>query len=54
MSTKVAEVADSTKVRHGMISDNDCRKSVLIKLSTWFEKWLIEINVDKCKIVDFG
>ena len=54
--SKLFLYADDTKLfRHIMHdSDTDFLQKDLLDLQLWLEKWLLKLNINKCKVVSFG
>lgn len=48
--------ADDSKLFRYISGENDSLvlQSDLNSLSDWFEKWLLKLNINKCKVVSFG
>jgi hypothetical protein len=54
--TAMAKFADDTKVGQQILSemDRDVLQSALNKLCDWTDKWGMQFNVAKCKVMKFG
>ena len=48
--------ADDSKLFRDISGENDSLvlQSDLNSLSDWFKKWLLKLNINKCKVVSFG
>ncbi|XP_069178590.1 uncharacterized protein [Procambarus clarkii] len=48
--------ADDAKLMRRVATDEDCRilQEDLNKLQRWSEKWLLEFNTSKCKVMEMG
>ena len=48
--------ADDTKIFQGISSPNDCCKvqRTIYALNDWSDKWLINFNITKCKVLHLG
>jgi hypothetical protein len=48
--------ADDAKLMRRVVTDEDCRilQEDLNRLQRWSEKWLLEFNTSKCKVMEMG
>ena len=48
--------ADDTKVYRGILVEKDCvdLQADVTRLVEWSEKWQMEFNADKCKVLHLG
>ena len=56
MGSELYLYADDSKLFRYISGENDSLvlQSDLNNLSDWFEKWLLKLNISKCKVVSFG
>ena len=56
ITSNISKFADDTKIGHRITSDEDYRllQSDLNKIVNWSNKWQMEFNFDKCKVIHFG
>ena len=56
ISSNLAKFADDTKIGRAINGAEDCQalQNDLNRLYDWSEKWQMEFNVDKCKVVSMG
>ena len=48
--------ADDSKIFRHILNDDDHKKlqDDLDQVKLWFDKWLVKLNIDKCKTISYG